>query len=185
MAGEGGTASGRFVLRMPPGLHAALREAARAAGTSLNEYCVGKLAQPGSGGEASARVIVRAAEIAGAALVGVAVFGSWARGVAMERSDVDVLVVVDGGLVITRELYRQWDEQPLTWDGHVVEPHFVRLLEPGASMSGLWAEVAIDGVVLFERGLELSRSLAAVRARIAAGEVVRRWSNGQPYWVAA
>ena len=36
--------SGRFVLRIDPGLHGALRKAARAAGVSLNEYCARKLA---------------------------------------------------------------------------------------------------------------------------------------------
>ena len=41
--------SGRFVLRIDPGLHGTLRKAARAAGVSLNEYCARKLATPSSG----------------------------------------------------------------------------------------------------------------------------------------
>jgi len=39
-------ASGRFVLRIDPGLHAALRAAARESGVSLNDYCARKLALP-------------------------------------------------------------------------------------------------------------------------------------------
>jgi predicted HicB family RNase H-like nuclease len=36
--------SGRFLLRIDPGLHAALRHAASASGQSLKEYCGRKLA---------------------------------------------------------------------------------------------------------------------------------------------
>jgi hypothetical protein len=39
-------ASGRFVLRIEPGLHAALRAAADGAGVSLNEHCRLKLLAP-------------------------------------------------------------------------------------------------------------------------------------------
>lgn len=179
------TASGRFLIRMEPGLHAALREAARAEGTSLNEHCVLRLAMPGAGSEPASRASARAASIAGADLVGVAAFGSWARGEAMEDSDVDLLIVVDAALPITRELYRMWDAEPMEWDGRRMEPHFVRLPGVEDRISGLWAEVAIDGVVLFERGFELSRRLAGLRTRIASGEITRRWSNGHSYWVAA
>jgi hypothetical protein len=36
------------------------------------------------------------------------------------------------------------------------------------SFGGFWADVAIDGIVLFERGLLLSRALIAVRREILA-----------------
>jgi hypothetical protein len=98
---------------------------------------------------------------------------------------VDLLLVVESGLEITRALYRDWDERPLRWEDHPVEPHFVHLPEANARITGLWAEAAVDGVVLFERGLELSRHLAQVRRRILAGEIQRRWVHGQPYWVEA
>ena len=48
---------------------------------------------------------------------------------------------------------------------------------------GLWGEVAVDGFVLFERGLRLSSALAEVRRQIAAGRIVRRFARGQSYWV--
>jgi len=169
---------------MDSGLHAALREAAREAVLSLNEYCVRKLAHPARPElAAAAGVTARAAEIAGSHLVGIVVFGSWARGAATESSDVDILVVVGAGLPLNRALYRQWDEAPLRWGDHRVEPHFVRLPGPEDRVSGLWAEVALDGVVLFEHGLELSRKLADLRAQIAEGRIVRRRSSGHPYWV--
>jgi hypothetical protein len=183
-----GLPSGRFVLRIEPGLHAALKAAAEAAGLSLNEYCARSLAAGSVVDEGAARAVVRAAGVLGEDLLGVVVFGSWARGVATAASDVDLLVVCGGGVVISRGLYGAGDEAgpPLEWEGRPVEPHFVGLPARGGRISGLWAEVATDGLVLFERRWRVSRHLAAVRSRIAAGEVERRWSEGgQPYWVEA
>jgi hypothetical protein len=168
---------------MSPGLHAALRSSARAAGLSLNEYCVSRLAAPfGNPDIAAARVLERAATLFGDDLLAVAVFGSWARGEAIEGSDVDLLVVVQKRVRLTRKLYRTWDETPLEWKGRPVEPQFVHLPDPAGAPTGLWAEVAIDGVVLFERGLSLSMCLIEVRREIAAGRIVRRFAHGQPYW---
>jgi predicted nucleotidyltransferase len=176
--------SGRFVLRIPPGLHAALREAARRAGLSLNDYCARKLAHPVAGVTGPVvDVVGRAAARFGGALVGIVAFGSWVREEAADGSDVDLLVVVDDEVSIVRDLYRTWDEAPLAWDGRPVEVHFVHVPEPGEPPTSLWAEAAIDGVVLFERDLSLSKRLADVRRRIVAGELARRRVHGQPYWV--
>jgi len=49
-------------------------------------------------------------------------------------------------------------------------------------VAGIWAEVALDGLVLFEQGLRLSTRLVQVRREIAAGRIVRRVAHGQPYW---
>jgi uncharacterized protein len=179
-------ASGRFVLRIEPGLHAALRRAAAAAGLSLNEYCARKLALPGArvGGPAG-ELVERAAAAFGEELVGVVLFGSWARGEARAGSDVDVLLIVGGGVELRRSAYLDWDRSPLLWEGRRVEAHIVRLPGPGTRPSGLWAEAAVDGVVVYERGYEVTRWLAEVRRAIAEGRLVRRWSHGQPYWVEA
>jgi hypothetical protein len=182
----GNAASGRFLLRIDPGLHEALRAAAREAGLSLNEYCGAKLAAPGAdpSGPAS-RVVRHAASTIGGALVGVVAYGSWARGEAVEGSDIDVLLVLAAGSTVTRQLYRDWDRAAPSWDGHQVEPHVARLPAPDDPVTGLWAEVAVDGIVLFERGLAVSRHLARVRRRIATGELTLRHAHGQPYWVGA
>ena len=181
---ESRSPSGRFVLRIDPGLHGSLREAARAAGTSLNEYCARKLASPGVWLDEEASAIVeRAASILGEALVGIVAFGSWVRGEHDATSDFDVLLIAAADLAISRQLYRRWDDAPgLSWQGLDVEPHFVHLLPSGEVPSGLWGEVATDGVILFERGLEVSTRLAEVRRRIADGDIVRRFAQGQPYW---
>jgi hypothetical protein len=98
---------------------------------------------------------------------------------------VDLLVVVGPRVALSRRLYRAWDESPVVWDDRTVEPHFVHLPEPGRTVAGIWAEVSLDGIVLFERGLRLSRRLSAVRADIAEGRIVRRVVHGQPYWTEA
>lgn len=179
------TVSGRFVLRLTPGLHGALRHAAREAGVSLNDYCARKLALPTGNMVALAgavAVVEHAAGLFGEDLIAVIAFGSWSRGEAVTSSDVDVLVVVEAGAPITRALYRHWDTRPLTWDAHTVEPHFVHLRSADQGTTGLWAEVAIDGIVLFERGIAVSRRLAEIRRDVLAGRLVRRTAHGQPYW---
>lgn len=181
---ESRSPSGRFVLRIDPGLHGSLREAARAAATSLNEYCARKLASPGVWLDEEASALVeRAASILGEALVGIVAFGSWVRGEHDATSDFDVLLIAADNLAISRQLYRRWDDAPgLSWQGLDVEPHFVHLLPEGEVPSGLWGEVATDGVILFERGFEVSTRLAEVRRGIADGDIVRRFAQGQPYW---
>jgi len=180
----GALPSGRFVLRIDPRLHAALRDRASEAGASLNEYCARVLAFPGDGIEGpAAEVVSQAVALVGTPLLGVAAFGSWARRELGQGSDVDLLIIVEEGFGIGRDLYRSWDESPVLWDGHPVEPHFVHLPSAGTRLSGMWAEVAVDGVVLFERGFVLSRRLVEFRQVIASGRLLRRRSHGQPYWV--
>jgi hypothetical protein len=177
-------ASGRFVLRLQPALHAALREAAREAGVSLNDYCTRRLTAPGGRPELPGlgEAVQRAALVAGPHLVGVIVFGSWARGQATATSDIDLLIVVEPDFALTRAAYQTWDADPLHVDGRRVEAHIVRLPDTDARVTGMWAEVAIDGLVLFERGLRLSSYLAAVRRAVLDGRLMRRTIHGQPYW---
>lgn len=175
--------SGRFVLRVDQGLHARLRDAARDAGMSLNEYCARTLAAPLAGAEEpTASLIARATSMFGAHLVGIVAYGSWARDELTVTSDLDVLIIVSSDVTLTRDLYRSWDAAPMEWDSRVVDPRIAHLPAPDDRVPGFWAEVALDGIVLFERGFEVSRALAAIRRRIASGELVRGTAHGQPYW---
>ena len=179
--------SGRFVLRMPSELHVSLHDAARASGLSLNAYCVAQLAAAGFGGSGDAdaiAVVRRATEVAGGALTAVVLHGSWVRDEATSSSDVDFLIVVDSRLALTRALYRAWDAQPVTWRGRRVDPHFARPPVEG-EFSGLWAEVAVGGIVVFEKDWKLSAQLVRIRRAVAAGRLVRRVVHGQPYWTEA
>ncbi len=176
----------RLLLRLPATLHRTLKRAAGAESISLNEYCVRRLTVgAGLASQPSAAALAdRAMAVGAGSLVGVIVFGSWARGDAGPGSDVDVLVVLEVARPLTRDLYRQWDAEAIAWQGRPVDPHFVHL-PPAGQASGVWAEAAVDGVILFESGLRLSSVLAQVRRDIAAGRLVRRIAHGQPYWVAA
>lgn len=179
-------ASGRFLLRLDPGLHAALREAARSDDVSLNEYCARKLASPvGSLAslDGAIEMVRRAASLLGDDLIAVLAYGSQTRGEAVDGSDLDVLAVVQDRVELTRELYRRWEAVPQRGGAPPVDAHFAHLPDPERASPGLWGEVAIDGIVLFERGLRLSTALAEVRRQIAAGLIVRRFAQGQPYWV--
>lgn len=174
------------MLRIDPGLHTYLRRASAEVGMSLNDYCSRKLATPLGNPlplhPASTLALERAAKLFDEHLIGIAAFGSWARGELADTSDIDLLVVVERGLSLTRSLYRKWDESPIRWRGRAVEPHFVHLPPLEETVSGIWAEVAIDGVVLFETGLRISTRLVRVRHDILSGRLVRRKAHGQPYW---
>ncbi len=180
--------SGRFVLRIDPGLHRSLRRSADQQEMSLNQYCARTLAMPIGGSidwAPGVEAVQRAALIVGGGLVGVVLFGSWARSEVHDGSDIDVLVVVDRSTPVNRSLYQKWDRDPIIEEGHRLEPHFVHLPEQGRVPIGLWAEVAVDGIILFSRDLELPARLADIRRDIADGRIIRRFSHGQPYWVGA
>jgi hypothetical protein len=178
--------SGRFVLRLPPALHAALAAAARARGLSLNEHCLRSLARAEAAtGSGLTEAVARALEQLGSAVVAVAVFGSWARGEMSASSDVDVLIVVSPEVEITRSLYGPWDDGDLMIEGHLVAPHFVRMRGPGEPVSGLWAEIALDGAVVYDPDLSLSRELSRIRRAILGGGLVRRSAGGRSWWTAA
>lgn len=176
-------ASGTFVLRLDARLHDLLRQDALAAGVSLNEWCGRMLAAPGAGGVAAAEVILSIRSWLGDDLEGIVLHGSFARDDLSTTSDVDLLAVVRSGRPITRALYREWEERARPWDGREVDLHFVHLPEAGDRVSGSWAEAAVCGIVLYDRNLALSRRLIGIRERIAAGRLVRRMAQGQPYWI--
>jgi predicted nucleotidyltransferase len=178
----------RFVLRLPPWLHRHVVTRATAAGLSLNEYCVRRLAGPESRTvrySGALDVRARAAAVAGERVVGIIVHGSWARGEALTTSDVDVLVVVERQLALTRALYRTWDREPVEWDGRAVDAHFVHLPEHPHRAGGVWCEAAIDGEVIADLDGRIEETLGAIRRAIAEGHLVRKQIHGQPYWTVA
>jgi hypothetical protein len=179
--------NGKFILRVPPALHARLKNDARSAGCSLNEYCT-EILESGSPGmgmdDAFARELIRRGKaILGETLVGIVVYGSWVRGEAGDASDIDVMLIADDSIKITRSLMTLWDEQPMAYEKRPVEAHFMAIPDPPQKFSGIWAEIAIDGIVLFERDFQVSRLLSIIRAEIASGRLQRRRSHGQNYWI--
>ncbi len=184
----GAEPSGRFVVRLDPGLHAALRAEAAARGTSLNALCSDLLADGRRGGcsEEFDAVVKSAVAVFDGDLVGVVAFGSWARGEATTVSDIDVLLVLAPSVAITRDIYRRWDRiASPTIERRVVDVHFVALPVDDERFSSLWAEVARDGIIAFDRDHRVSRYLGKVRRQLLGGHHRRAMAHGQPYWTVA
>ncbi len=180
--------SGRFVLRVASELHAAAKRRAVQLDISLNELCLRAL-NAYLTEEPSAKAAVRHAEAdlahrvqehLGDSLMGLILFGSMARGEARDGSDIDLLIVVRRELALSRLLYSQWDS---TFTNDRLSPHFVHLPLTLSQAGSIWFEVAIDGVLLFEKVKDISNLLAEIRRAMAAGRLVRKKAHGQPYWV--
>ncbi|NJL29290.1 MAG: nucleotidyltransferase domain-containing protein [Thermoanaerobaculia bacterium] len=132
-----------------------------------------------------AEAIDRAAALFGDSFHGIVLYGSSARGEMREGSDIDLLIVLDPTIPLNRSLYRVWDERPSAWRGRRVEVHFAHLPPAGARLSGFWAEIARDGIVLHECGAAISDRLSELRRELRSGRLERRTSHGQPCWLDA
>ena len=126
-------------------------------------------------------VLDRARAVAGSHLLGLVAIGSWARGTASADSDIDVLVVVDANLPLTRDVYRRWDRDPPSLEGRLVDAHFIHLA-PHDTPSAVWCEAATEGRVWYDPTGVVEATLVGLRRAIATGRVVRSSIHGQPYW---
>ncbi|HEX5217387.1 MAG TPA: HEPN domain-containing protein [Vicinamibacterales bacterium] len=166
----------RVLLRLPADLHKTLVKAAADAGLSFNEFCVRRLRAPADvHGFSAVRsdVVSRARAVFGDQLAGVLVLGSWARGEAAATSDIDVLIVVDSHTALTRDLYREWDAVPLSFEGRSIDAHFVHPSAAGAVPTAVWCEAAVDGIVWYDRDGAMARRLGDVRRASPQADVVR------------
>jgi hypothetical protein len=183
----------KFLTRMPQRLYAALAKQAERDNQSVNQVIVKLLSQetlwshPGNSDRLLAAV--REAKLGDHwenSLRGVVLFGSAARDELTQNSDIDVLVVLDQSTRIDRELYRRWDQRypNLSHQGHLVSVHFShlpnrhQLLELGS----LWRELAIDGIVLWEKDKCISQVLRELRIALLEHGVKRRSVHGVGYW---
>lgn len=179
-------AAHRFLLRLPADLHRRLAADAQRAGLSLNEYCVRRLAGTGTAvGFDVAPLLAHAGRVAGSGVVGAILHGSSARGEARDTSDVDLLLVVDRSVALSRALYAAWDDNPPRPGERTLDVHFVHLPVDARRPGALWCEAALDGVILDDRDGAIAQALYEVRQAIADGRVVRRTVHGQPYWTTA
>lgn len=186
---QGRSYSGKFVLRVGPELHARLCQEARTRNLSLNEYCVRML----RGEIVDARFVSLGLDqefleslidAFPARPIAVVLFGSVARGEDTAASDIDLLIVFDRGVPITRSLYRGFDETvDISHFRYPANPHMVSLPESPGDCGSLWFEVALDGVVLWEDGSKVSRFLRSVRQFTSGGGITRKTAYGHPYWV--
>lgn len=178
----------RVLLRLPASLHRTLAKSAADLDLSFNELCVRRLSAPAdSSGLSAVRLLVvsRARAVFGDRLLGVLVLGSWGRGEAAATSDIDVLIVIAPDTPLTRELYREWDREPLVFDGRAIDAHFAHPPAAGATPTAVWCEAAVDGLVWHDDTGIIATRLGEVRRTIAEGRVVRAFAHGQPYWKGA
>ena len=177
----------RFLLRLPAALHRGLVKRARQRGTSLNEHVVQRLASPEVAGALSSLgplLLARANAIIRGHVLGIVVHGSWTRHETRTASDIDVLVVVDDFTTLARTLYRAWDEKPLSWNGRVIDAHFIQVPRSLEAAGGIWCEAAVEGRLLYDKTGSVEETLITIRRAIAEGRLVRKRVHGQPYWTA-
>lgn len=179
------------MIRMDAALHRQLAARAQGQNLSLNRLCLQLLKNGMEKGGAEEPWRAVALPLVkplkkhfGQNLLGVAVFGSQVQKTATSQSDLDLLVVLDDGVPIKRELYSWWDAH-VKWTGPIqtVNPHFVHLPGDPSKAGGFWLEVALHREILFEKGQKLSAALSEMLKPIQEGKVVRLFSNGHPYWV--
>lgn len=183
-----GAGVARVLLRLPTDLHRTLVQAADGVDLSFNEFCVRRLRAPSDAHALSpvrSLVVTRARAVCGDRLIGVLVLGSWARGEAAATSDIDVLIVIDPKTALARDLYRAWDQDPVSFEGRAIDAHFAHPSASGTVPTAVWCEAAVDGIVWYDRDGDVTIRLGEVRRVIAEGGVVRAFAHGQPYWKGA
>lgn len=170
--------SGKFVLRLAPEFHRALKDEARRNGESLNSLCLRKLQSvPSSSlqGDVISQITDEFKPL------GIVLFGSMARGDATTKSDIDLLIILPEEIPISRALYQRWDQRIKNADRY--SPQFVHLPKTGEAIGSLWLEVALDGDILFAGDGRIKNSLLRIRSQIAEGKYLRKISHGHAYWV--
>lgn len=177
--------SGKFVVRLPPELHASLQRDARARAMSLNDLCRQRLGQDSGFFSSDLLAAVQGLPVP---LVGVILFGSRAKGEATESSDTDLLLVLEKGTVLSRDLYTAWDDhlraRPGVADSMKLTPHFAVLADEAEACGSLWLEVSLSGIPIWEKYPgKIEKTLFHIREAIAEGRFSRRMSHGHPYWV--
>ncbi len=187
--------SGKFVVRIDPALHGKLQEISRTQGISLNQLCRLRLAQntplvdPSKVQSFDLPSALQNAILAlNIPIEGLVLFGSQVRGDATDFSDTDLLIVLQAGAEITRDLYAVWDErmqsQSDAIDALKLVPHFAALPASVSEAGSLWLEVSLNGTVLWEKSRgRVKRFLFTLREAIAEGQFQRKSSHGHPYWV--
>ncbi len=176
--------SGKFIVRLDSNQHEALKSRAGVLDVSLNELCTQRLYSPSVienlPSEIQQALYLLARQYQNK-IQAVLVFGSWATDKLHDSSDIDLLVVMADDQKIARSTYDLWEKHcdPRS----AVEPSFVSLPKNSAKITSLWAELALSGLVIFDPTLNVQRYLNHVRQKISAGNIIRKKTHGQYYWV--
>ncbi len=120
---------------------------------------------------------------------GIILFGSVAKKVDTNSSDIDLLLVMNQGTRINRSLYSVWDDEieskltKIITASREVSPHFVEYPMTIDDVHSLWLEVSISGIPLYKRTNKIDQILEKIRLAIAENKFIRKNSHGQPYWI--
>ena len=172
--------SGKFVLRIDPKVHKALKEKARAKDLSLNQYIVQFLTREEIQKDQFFLNLIKQSFEGN--IEAILLFGSTVRGDARTNSDIDLLLVLNDHLKVNRSLYKTWDENIAIELDKNYSPQFVSIPNLNTSVSGLWLEVALECEILYDKNGLIRKYLYQVKDKIAQGEYVRKLSHGHPYW---
>ncbi len=169
--------SGKFVLRIDPAMHRALKQEAKSQGESLNSVCLRRL----QGFKNSNWSSIVDPILQKFSPLGIVLFGSAARGDATEKSDIDLLIVLPGEQKISRDLYQLWDQEFKKYEKY--SPQFVHLPKTGDIFGSIWLETAIEGEILYDSHHDIKNMLIKIRQQIAEGIYIRKTSHGHSYWI--
>jgi len=180
--------SGKFILRLSPELHLSLARKAKKQGLSLNKLCTKLLEDSIQNSDhwIPLSLLNEVQKTFGNQLLSILAFGSRARSTNTTASDLDLLIVLKSERSIERKLYFEWDEMiegSLIENAELYSPQFVNLPTSQKDAGSLWLEVALDGIIIYEKGSQVSQFLSKLKAEIAAGSFERKLTHGQPYWI--
>lgn len=122
--------------------------------------------------------------ILGDGFAGLMLFGSYARGEAGERSDVDILVVLKGlkGVGVRRRVYEAVAERvrrPLT----LIDIDLNDLTSENISVTPLLLNALYDGIIIYDESGALARLKSKVGELIEEAKLVRyRTPDGKYGW---
>lgn len=173
-------------LRVDADLNLKLKKQAESSNSSLNEYCIGLLKESSKlyldVGIAGVSTVVKNAKRAfGDKLESVIIFGSRARGDHTVESDVDVLIVVDGSVKISRQLYKEFENNNLN-STEDISVHIAQLPNSTKHLSGLWCEVSMEGIITYDKEFKTSYFLSKLREEIIQGSYLAKQTHGHRYW---
>ena len=190
--------SGKFVLRIPHELHLALRHRSEKLGVSLNSLCSEILSSYVLPSPATVpslytefvppSFLEELIEKWKDKICGIILFGSVVRKEETEKSDVDLLLIVNEEVSLDRQLYREWDSfyekyRSLPTPLREISPQFVKLPKDPLEVGGLWYDIALEGACLWQSNRIIFDVLQKIRGAMAEGHIKRCFSHGHPYWI--
>lgn len=169
--------SGKFVLRISPEMHTALKKEAEEKNISLNQIINSKLLQN------QTHQFECISKLFKSDLIGIVLFGSYVRGDQRKSSDIDLLIVLSDKVKVERKLYSIWDEKIEPILGSLYSPQFSHIPNSIESISSLWLEVGLEGEIIYDPTSQLKKHIYKIKNEISSGKYQRKITHGHPYWI--